>query len=353
MYKLAFLGFGEMAGYHLSHILKYDKIKAVGAFDIDRVRQRYAQARGLKAYSSREELLGDKEIDIVLVATSNEMHKELSIEALKAGKHVLCEKPAAISSRDLEEVIRTAEDVGKIFTVNQNRRTNKDFLLMKKYVESGIIGDVYVIESRAEGSRGIPEGWRTKKAMGGGMMFDWGVHLIDQLMYMYNEKVVNVFCKMYYVNYSEVEDNFRLTLTFESGLTAHIEVSTNNFITHPRWYVLGKNGTLQIDDWNCKGKIVRCLDKENKWTAGIPKSKAGPTRTMAPRSADSVETIIINDPDCGFDYKELFSVYDQMIAAIEHKAPLAITPQQCLRVLKVMEAAFESAQKMEAIKTNI
>ena len=226
-------------------------------------------------------------------------------------------------------------------------------LLMKKYVENGTIGDVYVIESRVEGSRGMPEGWRTIRAMGGGMMFDWGVHLIDQLMFMYNEKVINVFCKMYSINYNEIEDNLRLTLTFESGLTAHIEISTNNFITHPRWYVLGKEGTLQIDDWDCEGKIIRCLDKENKWSDGITNSNAGPTRTMAPRSEDSVETIMINDPNCGFDYKELCTVYEQMVDAIEEKAPLSITPQQCLRVMKVIEAAFESVEKMEAIKTNI
>lgn len=353
MYNLAFLGFGEMAGYHLSHLLQYDKIKAVGAYDINRVRQKYAEYRGLKAYKSKEELLSDPQIDIILVASSNEMHKELSIEALKAGKHVLCEKPATMNSADLEEIIMTAEKAKKIFTVNQNRRANKDFLLMKKHVEAGAIGDVYVIESRVEGSRGIPEGWRTIKSMGGGMMLDWGVHLIDQIMYMINEKVINVFCKIYNINYKDVDDNLRLTMSFESGLTAHIEVSTNNFITHPRWYVLGDRGTLQIDDWNCEGKIIRCLDKENKWNNEISQSNAGPTRTMSPRSAESIETIIINDPNSGFDYRELCTVYDQMIEAIEQKVPLSITPQQCLRVIKVMETAFESAEKGEAIKTYI
>ncbi|WP_029501893.1 Gfo/Idh/MocA family protein [Lachnoclostridium phytofermentans] len=353
MYNLAFWGFGEMAGYHLSHLLQYDKIKPVGAYDINRVRQRYAECRGLKAYKSKEELLSDPQIDIILVATSNEIHKELSIEALKAGKHVLCEKPATMNSADLEEIIKSAENEKKIFTVNQNRRVNKDFLLMKKYVENGTIGDVYAIESRVEGSKGIPDGWRSIKSMGGGMMLDWGVHLIDQIMYMRQEKVTNVFCKMYSINYKDVDDNFRLTMTFESGLTAHIEVSTNNFITHPRWYVLGNEGTLQIDDWSCDGKIIRCLNREDKWDKEITQSKAGPTKTMSPRSPESVETIILNEANNGFDFRELCTVYDQMVDAIDQKAPLIITPQQCLRVIKVMEAAFESAEKNEAIHTCI
>jgi predicted dehydrogenase len=183
------------------------------------------------------------------------------------------------------------------------------------------------------------------------MMLDWGVHLIDQLMYMIDEKVVNIFCKMYSVHYPEVDDNFRLTMTFESGLTAHIEVSTNNFITHPRWYVLGKTGTLQIDDWNCDGKIVRCLDKEDEWAEEIVYTKAGPTKTMAPRNERSVETIEISEP---LDVVDSITVpYDQFIDAIEGKAELTIKPEQALRVMKVMEASFESWEKKEAIKTNI
>ncbi len=68
--------------------------------------------------------------------------------------------------------------------------------------------------------------------------------------------------KMYSIEYPEVDDNFRLVMTFESGLSAQVEVSTNNYITHPRWYVLGTQGTLQIDDWDCHGQIVRCIDKK-------------------------------------------------------------------------------------------
>ena len=222
---------------------------------------------------------------------------------------------------------------------------------MKRKVEEGLLGDVYVIESRVEGSRGMPTGWRTIKELGGGMMLDWGVHLIDQLMYMVDEKVTNVFCKMYKIQYPEVDDNFRLTMTFANGLTAHIEVSTNNYITHPRWYVLGKKGTLQIDDWNCDGKIIRCVDKEDVWEEEIVYTKAGPTKTMAPRNENSTETISISEPEDVVD--SLTVVYDQFIDAVEGKAELTIKPEQALRVMKVMEAAFASDEKAQAIQTNI
>ena len=351
MYKLGIIGYGGMAAYHHESLEKNKKIQVKGVFDVNPARTEVAKKAGLTVYTSKEELLADPTIDIVLVATTNEVHKEIAIEALAAGKHVICEKPVTMNSEELLEIMEATKKYGKLFTIDQNRRTNKDFVLMKRSVEAGLIGKPYVIESRVEGSRGMPTGWRTIKALGGGMMLDWGVHLIDQLMYMIDEKVVNVFCKMYNIEYPEVDDNFRLTMTFESGLTAHIEVSTNNYITHPRWYVLGELGTLQIDDWNCEGKIVRVVDKEAVWEDEIVYTKAGPTKTMAPRRPESTETISLEEPMDVVDH--LSVVYEGFIEAIEGKKTLPITPEQALRVMRVMEAAFASHEKMEAIKVEI
>lgn len=352
IHKVGIIGFGGMARYHYDTLKKYGRAEVKGIFDLDPAVMEYAKKHDIGTYTSKEALLDDPEIDLVLIATTNEAHKPLAIEALAAGKNAICEKPVTLNSAELIEIMDAAKKYGKVFTIDQNRRTNKDFVLMKRKVEEGLLGDVYVIESRVEGSRGMPKGWRTLKALGGGMMLDWGVHLIDQLMYMYSDKkVVNVFCKMYKIQYPEVDDNFRMTFEFEGGPTAHIEVSTNNYITHPRWYVLGKDGTLQIDDWDCEGKIVRCIDKEDQWEEEIFYTKAGPTKTMAPRSEKSTETIAISEPMDVVD--DLTVVYDQFIDAVEGKAELTIKPEQALRVMQVMEAAFESDAKGEAVHTNI
>jgi len=357
MYNLGIIGFGGMGHHHFEMLEKYPRLKVVGMFDVDPERNKFAESLGLIAYSSADELIVDENIDIVLVATTNEVHKELSVKAMAAGKHVICEKPVTITSQELQEIMDAAEKYKKVFTINHNRRTNKDFLLMKSNVEDGMIGDPYVIESRVEGSRGMPKGWRTLKHLGGGMMLDWGVHLIDQIMCMIDEKVVNVFCKMYSVHYPEVDDNFRLTMTFESGKTAHIEVGTNNYITHPRWHVLGSQGTLRIDDWDCRGNIVRCVEKENIWVDEIVYTKAGPTKTMAPRSEKSTETIEIFDAsDEPWDVefvRSIHVVYDQFLDAIDGKASLTITAEQAMRVMKVMEAAFESDKTTMAVKCEI
>lgn len=351
-YALGIIGFGGMAGNHVKQLAKGNtKVFVKGVFDIDEKRQAAAREQGYLAYESREALLSDPEIDIVLVAATNEVHKEIAIDAMAHGKHVICEKPAAMSSDELREMMAAAKQYNRVFTVDQNRRVNRDFVLMRRTVESGIIGKPYVIESRVEGSRGVPAGWRTQKEKGGGMMLDWGVHLIDQIMYMVPEKVTNVFCKMYSVHYPEVDDNFRLFLTFESGLTAQIEVSTNSFISHPRWYVAGADGTLQIDDWACNGRVVKCLEREDTWDTEIKTVKAGPTKTMAPRSPESVSVTELSEPEDVTDNLDV--VYWQLTDAIEGKAELIIRPEETLRVMQVMEAAFASDERGEALHVMI
>lgn len=352
LHEIGIIGFGGMAGHHVKQTRTLDFVKVKGVYDINPDRMEAAKAEGLIAYSSLDALLADEALDIVVVAVPNHLHRDYCIRALRAGKHVLCEKPVTLTSEELCDIMRVAEETGKVFTIDQNRRVNRDFVLMRRQVESGLLGDVYVIESRVEGSRGMPAGWRTDKAQGGGMMLDWGVHLIDQILYMYpSAKVTNVFCKMYSVHYADVDDNFRLTMTLDNGVTAHIEVSTNNFLLHPRWYVLGTDGTLQIDGWEATGKIVRCKTREDTWGTEIAKNKVGPSKTMAPRSPESQEVINLDAP--GDVEDNLNPTYRQMVDAIEGRAPLAIRPEEALRVMRVMELSFESARTNQAIHTSI
>jgi len=351
MFNLGIIGFGSMASYHMEQLKDYKAITIYGIYDTDPKRCQLGHTYNFKVYPSSQALLEDPAIDGVLIATTNEVHKELSIQALRAGKHVLCEKPVTLNSEELLEIMAVEKESGCVFTINQNRRTNKDFLLMKETVEKSLLGDVYVIESRVEGSRGMPKGWRTLASLGGGMMLDWGVHLIDQLLFMLPGKVTHVYCKLYFIDYPEVDDSFHLTLTFKNNLTAHIEVGTNNFITHPRWYVLGTDGSLQIDDWSCQGQVVRCLDKSIQWEHDIIYTKAGPTKTMAPRKKEATETLTLSEPTHITDHITL--VYDQWLNAVEKKAPLTITSSQALRVMKVMEAAFASHRTQTSIQVSI
>ena len=349
-HTIGIIGFGGMAKYHFDALKNYERAYVKGVWDVNPARMELAVQLGLTAYKSLECLLCDSDIDLVLVSTTNEAHKELTIKAFEAGKNVICEKPAALNSAELTEMIDAAKKYNRVFTVDQNRRTNRDCRLMKKIAESGEIGEAYSIESRVEAARGI-SAWRTVKRLGGGIMLDWGVHLIDQLMYMLNQRVTSVFCKMYRIKYTEIEDNFTLFLTFESGVTAVVEVGTNNYITRPRGDVLGKSGTLQINDWDCRGKIVKRGDVKNVFDEAIIYTSAGPTKTMLPMQPSENKTVDICATDDIVD--NFLAVYDQFIDAAEGKAELTIKPEQALRVMQVIDAAFESDKTGKAIDTSI
>jgi predicted dehydrogenase len=116
---------------------------------------------------------------------------------MEAGKNVICEKPVSLNSEELEEMIACSKRTGKLFTVHQNRRWDADFLVMRDLYESKELGEVFCIESRVHGSRGIPGDWRGMKKHGGGMIFDWGVHLIDQMLCIVRDKKLKSISKNY------------------------------------------------------------------------------------------------------------------------------------------------------------
>lgn len=350
-YKAALCGYGGMGHWHFEGICKTERVKFVGVYDIDPKRMELAKSEGFeRLYASYEELLADPDIDIVLVATPNNFHKPQVCQALEAGKAVVCEKPVAMSSAELQEMMDTAGRTGSLFTIHQNRRADADYLAMREAAESGLLGKVFEIESRVTGSRGIPEGWRQYAVAGGGMMLDWGVHLIDQLMMMNPTPVTSVYCDMYHVAYKECDDGFKLILKFEDGLMATVEVGTSHYIEAPRWYVCGDRGALIIPDWSCNGKIVRASQHEVTWEEEIIYTKAGPTKTMAPRAKDTIEEIPL-DPDKYFSDYDIF--YRNLADVLDGKAELRVKPEEAMRVMKVMEASFESDKLGQAVLCRI
>lgn len=216
--QLGIVGYGGMGGFHHRNASKIEGVQVVGAYDIDPVRVQVAEESGLRGFSSLEDLLACEDINTVLVAVPNDCHMEICIAASNAGKHVICEKPAALNVDELDQMIAAAGRNGKLFTVHQNRRWDKDFRIVKDILDSGELGKVYSIQSRLHGSGGVMFGWRGEKKHGGGMLYDWGVHFIDQLMWMLGyDNFRSVFCKTSNVKTTEVEDYFFLVFDLEDG----------------------------------------------------------------------------------------------------------------------------------------
>ena len=345
--RLAIVGYGGQGAWHASWAQRSDVIELAGIYDISEKRVNAARENGIFVYSSLAELLADASVDVVLCATPNDSHKEIVIASLKAKKHTVCEKPVALSVGDFDDMVKEAESNGVLFTVHQNRRWDVDFLAIKSLIESGEIGDTINVESRIHGSRGIPSDWRCHKPYGGGMILDWGVHLIDQMLLLIPEKVTGVYCDVVNITTDEVDDNFNLRLTFESGKRATVEVGTYNFIAMPRFYMQTKNGSALIEDWQKKCKVSRLKAWNEKEVLPV-QTAAGITKTMAPRDEITLDFYEIERPR-----SDVHDFYRNLTAAIDGREELIVKPCQVRRVLRVMESAFKSAEENIVIKTEI
>ncbi len=341
--RIAIIGYGGMGAFHASNIKKMDELELVGAYDILPERGEAARKDGLHPYESLEALLEDDSIDLVTIATPNDVHKEISIKAMEAGKHVVCEKPVALNSAELAEMIEASKRNKVIFTVHQNRRWDEDYLVIKKIYDEGRLGRVFNIESRVHGSRGVPGDWRKQKEKGGGMVLDWGVHLFDQLLMMIDQKITSVYATLNYVTTIEVDDGFRAVLTFENGLSCLVEVGTSNFITMPRWYMLGENGTAIVNDWDLSGKIVMVTDWEKKDAAPVV-TAAGLTKTMAPRTEETIKEFPL--PKVKSDAKDF---YRNVVRAIAGEEEQIVKHHEVVRSMKLMEAVFRSAESGQVV----
>lgn len=342
--KIAIVGLGGMGDWHRELIESIDGLTLAGIYDIKEERQEYAKEKKIRVYASFEELLADEEVELCLIATPNDLHKPLAIAAMKAGKHVVSEKPVTLNSEDLKEMIAVSEETGKLFTVHQNRRWDEDFLTMKKIYNDNLLGEVFRIESRVHGSRGIPGDWRQLKEQGGGMVLDWGVHLLDQILLMLKGVKLNkVYATITHVTNQLVDDGFTTSLLFENGVEVIIEVGTSNFVNLPRWYMLGANGTAIIEDWSLKGEIVSAKGQNEKDVVPV-KTAAGLTKTMAPRREDTIAKTEL--PVVKSDIRDF---YRNVIKAIRGEEEINVKLPQVARVMRLMEAIFESAEKQQVV----
>lgn len=342
--NIAVIGYGGQGAWHCKQILNSDVARLVGIYDIKESRCQVAAENGIHVYGSAQELLADEQVEAVVVATPNDSHKQLVIDALNAGKNVICEKPVEMSVEAFDSMCEAAKANHKLFTVHQNRRWDVDYLAIKQIVESKEIGDVIRIESRIQGSRGIPSDWRCTKAQGGGMLLDWGVHLIDQLLQIFaEEEITGVHCDMTNITGTEVDDGIRLTIYFASGKTAYVEVGTYNFLALPRFYMQCSQGTALISDWTKKAHVARLKAWNEKDVLPV-QTAAGITKTMAPR-----DELTLDEYDVERPASDVHDFYRNFCAALDGREEPKITQPQVRRVLQVMEAGFKSAKERQTI----
>lgn len=347
MKKVAVIGYGGQGAWHCGQILKSDVVELAGIYDIKENRRNAAKDNGIFVYESNQAIFADSNVDIIVVATPNDVHEDLVVNGLTSGKNVICEKPVALSVESFDRMVAAAEKSGKLLSVHQNRRWDVDFLAVKSVIESGEIGDVIRVESRIHGSRGIPSDWRCEKAPGGGMILDWGVHLIDQMLQLVPDKITSVNCVCTHITNKEVDDGFRLELSFESGKSAYVEVGTYNFLPLQRFYMQCKDGSLYLEDWQKKAHVAKLTAWIEKDVTPV-QNAAGITKTMAPR-----DELTLDEYDIERFTSDVHNFYRNFVAATEGKEEQLIKNCQVRRVLSVMEACFKSDEAHQTLQVEI
>ncbi|NLE43793.1 MAG: Gfo/Idh/MocA family oxidoreductase [Chloroflexi bacterium] len=301
--------------------------------------RRASAAETFKARPYREagELLADDEVDLVVVSAPSNLHAELTVAALDAGKHVIVEKPMALTLAEADRMLAAAERNQRLLTVFHNRHWDRDYQMLKELVRQGILGDLLTLDSRVMTygpewtTYGVPDfnpTWRIQAAYGGGFLADWGPHLVEQLLDLTGEMPTTVTCELRSGLWArEVEDYFHLRLELPSGLLATLEGSNNARLPLPRWFVVGRTGTLVADGaWG-------------KWTdMQIRGTVSGVAMDLAPQ--DIGPSSGGRNYDVGEELSARF--YEDLADALANDRPSEITAQRARDVMAVLEAARSS-----------
>ena len=349
MAKIGIIGYGYMGHFHHDKAKQFSDLEVTCAFDTAKDKLQDAKNAGLTTYDNLEDFLKE-DTDLVIIATPNQWHTPYTIASMQAGKNILCEKPATMSVKELEEIIAVSNETGKFYTVHQQRRFDPDYRVVRDVIQSGEIGKVTTIESRVLGERGVCFGWRADPECGGGMLYDWGVHLIDQILQLYpEEKVTSIYARILSVLTPVVDDLFEVTMNLSNGVCAKVNVGTFALQKLPRWFVFGDRGTLKLDDFSgTNGGVARIKGEVKGFDSVVGQKVLGPSRTMAPLKPEFLEKLELPKEE---DMTMAFWI--QLREAILGNEEPMVTTDQILRQMKIVEAAFTAAKRNEVVRVNI
>jgi predicted dehydrogenase len=330
--SVGIIGFGRIGAEHATWLAKCANAKPIAVADATPARQQIAQQRGLKTYSTIPDLFRDDSIDAILISTPTSMHYEHVQLALNANKHVLVEKPMALDLDQSRRLADLAERKNLVLSVFHNRRWDIDYLTVQKHVRENVFGKIINIESRlgqwqscvGPAAREYRPGWRNEAAFGGGGLYDWGSHFVDQIWrLMWPAKPQRVFAQLRGNVWSHDCDDFaRVLIDFDSGAVGLVEINTTTTRPLPRWHIDGTAGSaesqfsLQFDtrDW---AKLT--------FTSGGGSS----TKLLETAEAGLTES----------------QIWDQFATAVQHKSAPAVTAKSVLGTMALLDAARKSSQR--------
>jgi scyllo-inositol 2-dehydrogenase (NADP+) len=303
---------------------------AVAELDPARRRAAHADFPDISTYASVVEMLKSSPVDLVTIITPHNTHASLALTCLKAGKHVVCEKPMAITTAECDAMIAAARKSGVTLSTYHNRHWDGRILNAMKHIKSGAIGEVVRVEVHM--GQWSPPGnwWRSSKSISGGILYDWGVHLLEYTLQIVDAKIVEVSgytrsgtwaAKTAWKN-DTIEDEGFIAVRYASGAWSTLLMSSLDAAPRPGWvHVTGTRGSYEFDGpgWSLT-------------TPGAQKRGAGTMTTV--KGA--------NPPD------EWHAFYDNIAGHLMRGEKLVITAEWARRPIHIIDLAYQSAKKGRA-----
>lgn len=266
--RFALIGCGRIGERHAEQILNYGQLVAVCDINPEKA-ETFSRKYNCKAFTDLKELLtSDLQFDIVSVCTPNGLHAEHTIEALRAGNHVLCEKPMAIHVVDGNKMINEAERMNRrLFIVKQNR-FNPPVAAVKKAIDEGRLGKIYSVQLSCFWNRDkeyyLDSEWKGTKALDGGTLYTQFSHFVDLLFWLFGDirTVYPITANLGHKDVIEFEDTGVVAFEFYSGALGTINYSVNSYKKNMEGSltVFGEKGTVKIGGQYLNELEYQCIE---------------------------------------------------------------------------------------------
>lgn len=240
---------GQLHGLAADHVAGLE-LRAICDLNSQRLSQAKEDFKDVALYTNGSDLAADEGVDLVIVATPPNLHAEHCRHMMAAGKHVLCEKPLALWSRETSALLKMSEKLGVHLSCHQNRRFDPDYLAIRNCVEAGRIGELFYLETFVGGFHHPCGYWHSDQIVSGGTTYDWGAHYLDWIVSLLPGDVEAVMGSRHKRVWHDVTngDQERIQIRFTDGREAEFVHSDIAAARKPKWYLLGTKGSI-LGEW--------------------------------------------------------------------------------------------------------
>jgi scyllo-inositol 2-dehydrogenase (NADP+) len=337
--RVGLLGYGAIGHEHSRAVRSVEGLELTAVCDTSLARLDAAVevAPGIAATVDADDLLARDDVDLVVVSTPPSTHASWALRAIRAGKHVVVEKPFAISTSEADEVMAEAAAADRLAVVYQNRRFDPDHLAVRRAVRGGALGEVFHIETFVGGYGHPCNLWHSDEGVSGGAFYDWGSHVLDQILDLVPTDIDHVTAAAHKRRWFDVTnaDHSRVTIRFTDGAEAEFIHSDLAAALKPRWYVLGTQGAI-VGSWRAE-KIVSRNDIGTLSEDVLAPADSPPMLDL--HAADGSVTRLATPA------AQAYSFHRELADRLRVGLPMTVTAEQSRRVLAVMEAARISAEE--------